>query len=103
MTVEQAALRHRAFSAEQLIRVLACIDMGGKPARLAPLAGPGERRVVGMPIDLCRRRPFALRFFEFRQFGQGEAEFFGKHLDLFTRFRLLPQLKGGNRPGDRLL
>ena len=58
-----------AFSAEQLVRVFACIDMGSKPARLATPTGPGEGRVLRMPVDLRRGRPFALRLLEFRQFG----------------------------------
>jgi hypothetical protein len=52
---------NRLCSIEQFARILACIDLGGKPVRLATPSGLGEGRVLGMPIDLGRRRPLALR------------------------------------------
>ena len=39
----------------------------------------------------------------FRQFGEGEAELLGEHLDLFAGLRLLPGFEGGNRLGNGLL
>lgn len=68
--------------------------MGCKPARLATPAGPGEGRVLRMPVDLRRGRPFALRLLEFRQFGESEAEVLGEHLDLVAGCRLLPGFEG---------
>ena len=90
-------------SAEQVIGVLACIDLGSKPARLATPPGPGERRVLWMPVGLRRGRPLALRFLQCRKFGESEAEVLGEQLDLFAGLRLLARFEGGNRLGDGLL
>lgn len=77
--------------------------MGGKPARLATPTGPGEGRVLRMPVGFRRGRLFALRLFECRQFGEGEAEVLCRHLDIFAGLCLLPHFEGGDGLGHGLL
>lgn len=84
-------------STDQLARILAYFEIGGKPARLVSPPGPGEGRVIVRPVNLRRRPPLGLRLRWFRRLGKSEAEFLWQHLDLFVGGLLLPHVEGGNR------
>lgn len=72
------------------------------PPASAPPAGPGERRVLWVPVFRWRRCTGGFHLGA-DQFGKGVAQIPGEGFHLGAGFRLLPILEDEDRHGDVLL